>query len=186
MKNTNWTEPQKVTASHAWRRFFARGIDCLFYWYLVNLTLKMINYAFPTNYFFCTIKDKFDNSYLIQWVITTYIWLFVNAFLMYYFGNTLGKKILGIKVLESNNMEPSLIRLIKREFLALLKGMALGIPIISLIPIFLSYRNLIKFQSTSWDKQMNFKIVYRNQSLLITLIIIFIYIIFFELLNILK
>ncbi|WP_341790362.1 RDD family protein [Rickettsia endosymbiont of Polydrusus tereticollis] len=185
MKQTNWAEPQKVTASYAWRRFFARGVDCLFYWYLVNLTLKIINYAFSVNYFY-TIKDKLNNNYFIQWVVTTYIWLFVNAFLMHYFGNTLGKKILGIKVLESNNMEPSLIRLIKREFLVLLKGMALGIPIISLIPTFLSYKKLIKFQNTSWDTKMNFKIIYRKQSLLITLIIIFVYIIFFELLNILK
>jgi len=183
MLSTNWIEPEKITASYAWRRLFARGFDITFYWYLIEIILKLITYFLPGNSFVQIIKDKIDNTILIPFLISTYILIFINAILMHYFGNTLGKKILGIKVIEQNNTRPSFIRFAKRELLVIFKGEGLGIPLVSFICMFLSYKKLLKFKATSWDKQMNFKIVYRQQSIYITLIIVIIYAIFFELLK---
>ncbi|MGI2299499.1 hypothetical protein ACRRVC_02370 [Candidatus Cardinium hertigii] len=39
MQDTNWIEPEKITAGHAWRRWAAKMIDSFFFLFLYVISL---------------------------------------------------------------------------------------------------------------------------------------------------
>ena len=189
MKNTNWVEPEKITASHAWRRWAARILD--------NFLLGCI--SFSISYL---LKDKIKIHVLVNdlsaycrsmantgGILYIFLILFVlkmtcyiilpffgsflsgvwNAALIACFGNTPGKQLFGIKVLHTEDRSINFQEACKREVLVWLKGLGLGIPMISLFTEYRGYKNLRKNKITAWDKQMNLKVSYRIQPLWITL-----------------
>lgn len=75
------------------------------------------------------------------------------------FGNTPGKHILNIAVRKENN-KLDIPEYISREFIVLLKGHWLGLPLISLIPQFLAYREVKATNKTSWDNDRGYDVIY--------------------------
>ncbi|MCC8368575.1 MAG: RDD family protein [Rickettsia endosymbiont of Oxypoda opaca] len=189
MKQTNWAEPQKVTASHAWRRWAARIID-----YNINTVIMAFLIVYTkgkilNSIFIPSIMSRFlasgNNSltfFVINMIIFSLIFhfysTFINAFLLYLTGYTIGKLLLGIKILNNNNKRPNFFKLLLREILVLLKGLGIGMPLIADLANFLSYKHLIFNQATSWDKRLNLKVLYRKQPHYFTNIILSITILF--------
>ncbi|WP_277813934.1 RDD family protein [Rickettsia asembonensis] len=100
---------------------------------------------------------------IIFGIIFHFYSIFINAFLLYLTGSTIGKLLLGVKILNNNNKRPNFFKLLWREIIILLKGLGLGIPLIGELANFFSYKYFIFNNTTSWDKKLNLKILYRNQ-----------------------
>ena len=77
-------------------------------------------------------------------------------------GFTVGKLIFGIKVVRKNGNTIGFGAGIMRDLEVLIKGMALGIPIVALFTLWLSYKSLTENRTTSWDE--NRYVVYHRPS----------------------
>lgn len=196
MKNTNWVEPEKITAGQAWRRWLARGFDSslfnnIFTFVLLGLTISVVLYMCNS---LKDMPDQIDQlhaklirlliellsniryrfGWFICWCIVSVFFVNIlhalwNATCIACFGNTAGKELWGIKVLHRDGRSITFKDEFKREMLIFLKIYCLGIPIIFLYTSYRAYKNLRKNKITSWDKQMNLKVMYRIQPLWLVL-----------------
>ncbi|MGI2299500.1 RDD family protein [Candidatus Cardinium hertigii] len=114
---------------------------------------------------------------LIKYSISYLIVLFVELlFRLGYaacqacFGNTPGKQLFGIKIIDASGRSINFQKAFKREMLVLFKGQGLGLPIIYLFAMYRGYKNLKKHKITTWDKQMHLTVSYRIQSLWVRLV----------------
>lgn len=134
-----------------WRRFGARILDSLFYELTVGTLFTAIYFAAVadegTVHFINTLRDVFA-IYFLTFVFSFLIsGLFVGTL-----GATPGKYMFGIKVLSAEDMRPiGFGNAVYRELQVFVFGFWFGIPLLSLIGLFLSYRRLKQQGDTRWD-----------------------------------
>ena len=167
--NTSTTNDWTDTSPHAWRRFFARMFDAYVTGFLVTvlililigLVLGMINQQYLVNYnILLKNLETIDPRFVA--VIQLFLLIFINSAFMGLTGNTLGKLIFGVKVLDQNNLPLNYITALKREFYVFARGFAGGLPMANLLFMYLGYQNLKKEGITYWDKKLDLKLVHRN------------------------
>ncbi len=144
---------------YAWALFFARYTDRQFFRFILAFLINLFTHS----------KIHFLNP--IDFVITLFIWLFVEAALLASWGTTPGKWLFGIKVRDQKGNLLLFNKALQRSFLVWLKGMALGLPIIKLITNVIAYGKLMKLGKTTWDESCQTNILHQKLGLLrITLI----------------
>jgi hypothetical protein len=77
---------------------------------------------------------------------------FITGVLTGLTGSTIGKLIFGLKVQTLSGQNPGLSKGISRDMQVALQGLWLGIPLISLVPLYLNYRKLVDTKTTPWDE----------------------------------
>jgi uncharacterized RDD family membrane protein YckC len=159
-----WTD----TAPRPWRRFFARHADYLINAFLSSALFYIVASAIDDDSVAQELFDSFDRitdnaalAFLICITVTTPI----NGLLIGLSGGTLGKWLFGVCVLQPDGKKIGIARAFYREFLVVLKGLGLGIPIVSLVTGINAYNRLKKFGSTSWDAQIAATVVSRPRGL---------------------
>lgn len=158
-KGTAWND----TSPHPWRRYFARMVDTSVNGAMAFFFISIVWHTLDSNsanQFF-----NFLNSPSLQFlniIATVFVAIFVNAALIGFTGGSIGKWFFGIKVLGADNRPIQYARAIKREFSIWLRGLGLGIPIVSLFTLIFSYGELRKQGATNWDKDMGLKVLYRD------------------------
>jgi uncharacterized RDD family membrane protein YckC len=176
--NNIWND----VSPHPWRRYFARWVDISIY---ANLIFSPLLAKFTPD-----DLDKYSEQLSLLELIATLIIVpviffgfvaIVNTILIGAFGSTVGKYLLGIKVLSKDNVKLSIQDTAKREALVYIKGFALGLPVLSLIAQMYGYFDLTMDKTTLWDKEMNTTIDHRENNGLqfwIGLIVIGVYLYF--------
>jgi len=132
------------TVIHPWHRFFARLID---YWSM-ELVLLII---FPT---------LAHENYTIIFMLSVFIWIFVEYFLLSKFGTTIGKWLFKMTIENKNGGKPSSSQAMSRSFSVWMRGFAMGIPIISFVTVVTSYQYITKNKIAVWDKELGLKVVH--------------------------
>ena len=139
---------------HPWRRYLARALDesiiitiICFLVYILLAPSEPVT-MFLTLFLGCCI------GYLLFCPI-------INALLIGYTGSSIGKEILGVKILDSNYNTIGFQMAIKREWLVMLRGEALYCPSISWMAQNIAYYNIYRYGTTSWDRDLNLKILYK-------------------------
>jgi uncharacterized RDD family membrane protein YckC len=146
----------------AWRRYFARLFDMAFY-SIVLIYILSISIAVIDN----TILDS-----IAQWeqndpkanvierpciqLLTCIIVIPINYLI---FGQTLGKKLMGIIVVTNTGNKLSYGAALEREVQVFFKGLLFMI--FSFIYQYFAFK---KNNSLSWDRNLNLKVYYRNYS----------------------
>jgi hypothetical protein len=155
----------------AWKRFWARSIDTSIY----NLIAIILLLLIPTS----TFVKFFGGAGLIFLMIIVILFYCVFETLLFaIFGNTLGKRLLGIylsQVDKTRNQNP---RYFERALLVYVKGCAFGIPPISFLTKFLAKKRLESKGVTSWDEELKFQVNFRPINIKSMAIFILILIIF--------
>lgn len=105
-------------------------------------------------------------------IISTMIAGLVNGILIGATGSSIGKAIFGIKVLTPHNEPIGIMAGWVREAKVWVIGLGLGIPVISLFTLIISYRRLTKKGETPWDHGLHL-VLYRPASDKQTLLNIF-------------
>lgn len=80
-------------------------------------------------------------------------------------GSTPGKWLFGIQVLDEDGHPIGLARALRREAQVWVHGLGLGIPLLSLLTLGLSYRRLMHSGQTRWDASMGLSVRHRRLSL---------------------
>ncbi|KKJ78708.1 hypothetical protein WH95_01090 [Kiloniella litopenaei] len=167
---------------HPWRRYFARWVDISIYANLIFSPLLAKFTPADLNKY----SEQLSLLELIAILIIVPVIFFgvvaiVNTALIGAFGTTVGKCLLGIKVLGKDNRGLTIQSTAKREALVYIKGFALGLPVLSLIAQMYGYFDLTMDKQTLWDKELNTTIAHRTNNSLqfwIGLIVIGVYLYF--------
>jgi len=139
----------------AWFRYMARSIDltigAVFIGVVVILFLVLLTILL--NSFMEISWDAFSviPEFLIG-IIIIFFYLIIEASMFSTFKTSLGKKIFGITVTDNNNEKLKFGVALKRNFLLWFRGMALSIPLLSIVALAIAYGNYTNNGITSWDK----------------------------------
>lgn len=156
-------ESRTVTSSlnkEAWFRYFARIIDITIGTMILGLGIGII-----LGLFLLILGIEMDilsqiPEYLFM-IFTLLIYFIVEANVISSFGTTPGKKLFGITVYQADGNYLDYLTSIKRTFSVWLKGLALSLPIISFITLFMAYNRYTDHGITSWDEKYDVKVSFQ-------------------------
>ena len=141
-----------------WRRYGARIIDLLSNGLIGGILLGAIFYALApasAERFYANLNPALDM------IITAFTGCLITGCIIGFSGLSVGKWIFGIKVTKTNGKPIGVVNGIKRDLGVYVKGLALGIPLFSLITMIIAYTNLNKEGTTSWDKNGGYVVSHR-------------------------
>jgi uncharacterized RDD family membrane protein YckC len=133
-----------------WARFLARMTD----YAVFSLLFSLLGYVFSPAFI---IK-----SYNFFIPILFFLWIPIEALFISFTGTTPGKLLLGIKVLKQPKGKLDYKMALKRSFLVWLKGMGLGIPVVSIVTMLVAFFRLKSHGITSWDFQEKTKVLHAH------------------------
>lgn len=143
-----------------WRRYFARAFDLtvfsLLAWFLVGYAWYSVAPLDADNFFNQT-------NPFVDAILTLFMGSVISGLVLGFVGTTPGKSIFGIRVRNLQGDSIGLVNGIGRDLTVFFKGLGLGIPVISLITLILSYRQLKHKQVMSWDEG-RYTVSYRPNS----------------------
>ena len=135
-----------------WRRYAARFLDNMVNgvtgFFLIGMAFFAI--APATAYEFFLVFETPAGGFL-DLVLTALIGSFVSGALVGVTGTSVGKWIFGLKVYRNDGRPLGLWPGLTRDFTVLVKGLGLGIPIVSLITMIVSYNHLRNEGVSTWD-----------------------------------
>ena len=179
-ETSNWV----TTPIAPWRRYFARVFDITFFGIIGFFTIGFAGYSLAPD-----MADAFFSNLnpLVDIILTALVGFTLSGLVMGFVGTTAGKAIFGIRVrnLEGQTIGP--VNGLLRDLNAYVRGTALGIPLLSLIPLYLAWSKLKKNGTTSWD-QGQYIVTYRKntwQQKTLTITGIFFYILMLILIKVL-
>ena len=147
--------------SSPWRRLGARILDTgtngIVGFFLFGTTFYAIAPATADSFF--SLFDS-DGGRILDAMATSAIASFIGGALIGVTGFTLGKLIFGIQVVSLDGRKIGVLAGLSRDFLVLLKGLGLAIPIVSWVTMWISYKTLMNEGSTIWDKD-RYIVLYR-------------------------
>lgn len=155
--SAEWSEDMP----HPWRRWFARACDSGFS-YIISLLII----TFLTNDENAHLLLE-DTSPLTIYSTLFYLLLsfFLPAFLICLTGKSIGKWLFGIQILNDDGSTLGFAKSLHREWMVTWRGLGLNIPIISMYANYKGYRTLTGDGITSWDKDLNIKVLYRKSGI---------------------
>lgn len=103
------------------------------------------------------------------------LWSLVEPFLLVNMGNTIGKRFLNTKINSIDGLPISYKQFYKRSFTCSLKGLGLSIhPIITIITMIISFGELSKVGSNSWNRNNGLEIIHNRVGFFrITIVVVF-------------
>jgi uncharacterized RDD family membrane protein YckC len=151
----------RVQASHAgdgatpWRRFWSRQLDLLFGGLLVTLPLGLL---WPSLFDPDGPMSGRIGARMLGWLTLPAV-MVLDAVMYSVFGNTLGKKIGGIKVVGTNDAPVRFREYVRRNFGVYWSGLGTGFPLISLIALLRSYERAKHDERLPWDASVGTRVV---------------------------
>jgi len=140
---------------HPWRRFLARLMDYLIFG---NLFVFVCFYFYPV-----TFVNYFNFTNIFSCIaIISFLWIFFESIIIYFFRNTLGKFLFRIDLSFNDKKEWTYFNCLKRSFLVWFLGIGMGIPILNLLAMMIAYRRLLKNNITIWDEKLNITISFKK------------------------
>ena len=145
-----------------WRRYAARSIDIVVFGYLGFTIIGFVFYSvapYTADQFFSIFSSP--GGILIDIVVTALIGCVLGGVVIGLSGSSLGKLIFGLMVVDQNGRRIGAVQGIQRDLSVYLRGLGLGIPLVSLITLWMSYSKLKDTGATSWDSEKNYTVWHR-------------------------
>jgi hypothetical protein len=151
---------QRADGATPWRRYWSRQLDLLFGGLLV---------AFPFGLLWPSLFDADGplsgriGARMFGWLALPAV-MVLDAMMYSVFGNTLGKKIGGIKVVGTNDAPVRFRAYLRRNFGVYWSGLGTGFPLISLITLVRSYDRAVSHERLPWDAAVGTRVVEVSKS----------------------
>jgi uncharacterized RDD family membrane protein YckC len=168
---------------HPWRRYFARIVD-------MNLSLALV--LMPVVFVACFLialvspatvdafagwMEEVSGNRIANILLTCLLWVPLETLFMCTLGTTPGKWVFGIRVRDEHGgkLKPALA--LKRAASVYFQGLGMGLPLVSLITLVMSYNRLTKESITAWDERLGTAVMYlpvgvlRGAGMVITLVL---------------
>lgn len=141
-----WAEGEQ---RRPWVRNWARSFDLLVVCLPVGVVLAVL---FP---------QLLQVHELVLGVGMTVFGALSNAAVLALFGTTPGRWLLNFRLREADGQRLSFTRACGRELDVLLRGLGLGLPVVTVLAQFLAFRKLSRDGATAWDESQNFRVEHR-------------------------
>lgn len=143
-----------------WRRFFARMFDVWFFTLSVCMPLLFFwAYYFPLSYISLIPKNEILLGMCI--LLAAFI---ADSIVYSIFGNTPGKALLGVKVRKPDGCKYLAEEYFVRNLYVWWSGLALGIPILNFVTMFMQYRKIKTKGFASYDLEKESEVLVERES----------------------
>lgn len=163
-------EPDYFVEARAWPRFWGRLFDVLLYVVVLSF---LVGYFFPTILLISAFNG--DSGTFLFGIVLLPFTLILDAIIVSLFGNSLGKWLVGVKVFSSLNEPLDFSTALQRNLQVYFKGLALGIPLVSLIVYSSNYSKLNSGEQTAWDKSLDTRVYDVGSNLMRTIAVATVY-----------
>lgn len=133
-------------AATPWPRFFARIFDVWLESLPAGFLLGALWYSLNAE----QADYLFSNTIAASIIVLPFV-MIIDGFVVGLFGNSLGKAVLGIKVVSNNQGELTVGDAISRNFGMWFRGLAIGIPLVNLFTMASAYSKLARGEMLQWD-----------------------------------
>ena len=145
------------TKTRPWIRYWARFVDLyivVFYTLLVIVLVPVL---------------RESNNPLMPLAIA-FSWVFLEPLVLRYTGTTLGKWLLGVRVVLASGQPMTYRQAFVRTFRVWWRGLAAGMPIVMFFTLVVAYRRLKDRGVTSWDEDGGFVVTHQPVRILRALV----------------
>jgi hypothetical protein len=135
-----------------WRRYFARMLDTIMLGSLIWFVLATFFAAFvPGAYEALYGRVSLLNNAVSKSILVFVVVIPVEAWILGTTGTTAGKWLFGVRVTHADGRAIGFLRALRREGRVFLQGLALGIPLFSLIAMIVAFVRLKDDGASGWD-----------------------------------
>jgi uncharacterized RDD family membrane protein YckC len=155
-----WTD----TNPHPWRRYFARSLDMTLFGLVMMALLGAVIALVSAEAVepFVALLDGMFGRYLIGPVLIVTLSVPLIALSIGLTGGTPGKWLFGVRVASDRGRPIGVAAAFVREVRAVLFGLGLGLPIISLILAWQAQEQLTEQGATNWDEEGGHVVTHRR------------------------
>ena len=156
-----------IKAQHSvrpWVRFWSRHLDIIIFSFVIGFFWDIF------------MSSLLDLPAFYLGLLVLFVWVFVESDLLSIWGTTPGKWLLRVELKHANGNRPKFSAALKRSFAVWLKGLGLGLPIVSLFTLAVSYGRLTREGTTSWDKDGHFTVTHKKVGVIRTIVAIAIFV----------
>jgi len=143
--------------SNAWLRYLARNIDILFH--SIIIIILYVGLIFLMRYLGQDVMLLTHMPKIIFSIIFLLLLILVESMILSHWSTTVGKKFLKIKISQEDTDKIVFLDALVRTLKVWVKGLGLGIPIVSFITQISAFNHLNNEGITSWDKDGRFLVV---------------------------
>ena len=136
-----------VVAATPWSRYWARTVDFCLWLIPAEIILYLVLPASVWNFL------QLDEARFFDHFASVPIVLLLDALCMAQFGQTPGKAILGIRLMQLDGTRLNLAKAIRRDLSLFVRGLGLGIPLFALFTLIWSFIKVNGGDQTSWDRK---------------------------------
>ncbi|MGF6774977.1 RDD family protein [Paraburkholderia sp. GAS334] len=149
--------PVAPAATGVWRRYAARTMDLLLWTFVAGYAVGFVNSA--TGWHLLQFRSTLMVNMSFLGMIYLPIAFLIDALVYAACGNSIGKALLGIRVVETNGAAPSFSRYLARNFSVWARGFAFGVPVAQPLLLILNAVMLKRDGVTAWDARLKFRVV---------------------------
>lgn len=158
-----------------WVRYWSRMLDVM----LFSLPLgAVLGFLWPD-----VVASSGPASDWVLGFIIFLAWAFVEPLCLSVFGTTPGKTLFRITLRLRNGQRIDYSTALARSLKVWLRGMGMGLPLVSLVTLIIAHGRLKRGGSTSWDADGGFEVVHRPVGIGRTLAAIVFFALFFMLIS---
>ncbi len=143
-----------------WIRYWARSFDLALFGALVGIVLEF------------TYPQALEIPDALFGIVLAALFIFFEAALLAMFGTTPFKAFFNIRIRNINGNRLEFLEGLHRAFHVWLRGLGMGIPLVSLVCNYTSYQRLTASGSTSWDADGGYVITHRTIGIVRILLLI--------------
>ena len=162
---------------HPWQRFFARTFDYQMLGFPTALFVFFVSAIIVPSFGIFLQHLSPGEDLLFSYVVIVLVTPLVEAGLLSTVGTTPGKAIWAVKIRTLRGEKLSFDTALRRSYIAALKGMALGIPIVAFFALVFAYNDIKDTGLTSWDRATGSRPLHKPYSfgrrLVVTIAVIF-------------
>ena len=166
---------ESVSQVRPWVRYWARSVDLFVFTVIFGFIVGVAGIFNEVAWQLLELPDA------VFGIIIICLYPFVEAVFISNWGASPGKWILNTKVLNKYGEHLSYTEALIRSFRIVWQGMGLGIPIVSLVTLLISYSNLKNNSITRWDANLETVVMHKKIGVTRIFITILILIAFFAL-----
>lgn len=169
------TSPKNI---RPWVRFWARVLDYLIWGAIISFCI----YGNPFIFWYHIMSFNFSSIYTCIFLIFSLMSLVpIEAFLLSTWGYTPGKWLLMVTIRDNNGNKLSYRKALKRAVAVFIFGIGLGIPIITIIALFMAHYKLTKDSTTLWDESGKYAVTHDRIGPIRVIILVIILLAFMQL-----
>lgn len=141
-----------ASSARPWVRYWARAVDL----YLASLAGGVAaGIVFPS-------ALSWEGSALLFGLSIVFAWVFVEALLLSTVGFTPGKWLFRTRVVTNSGAKPDYFLALSRSLRVWWRGLAGGLPVVSLVTIIVAHGHLTKNGLTTWDRDGGFIVTHER------------------------